>query len=224
MHRHYYEAYDERYRKVHQENLMWFGQTPSRIVQETITEQSIQLTDSILELGCGEGRDAIFLLKTGYNLLATDVSNAAIEFCKVRWAEYGENFAVLDCVNGVLDGRYDFIYAVAVVHMLVEQKDRNGFYRFIQSHMKEHGIALVCTMGDGETERCTDITKAFELQERIHEPSGKMLKIASTSYRSVSFETFEKELVENGFRIRRFGLTDVQPDYYKMMYAVVEKS
>lgn len=220
----YYEAYDDRYRQVHKENLMWFAQTPSQIVLETITELGINHTDKILELGCGEGRDAGYLMNHGYNLLATDVSQAAIEFCKARWSEYGNHFRVLDCVQGSLDGQYDFIYAVAVVHMLVEQDDRDGFYRFIYSHLKEHGAALICTMGDGELERCTDVTKAFDLQERVHEGSGKTLKIASTSYRAVSFETFKRELTGNGFRIRSLGVTDVQPDYFKMMYAIVEKS
>ena len=224
MGRYYYEAYDDRYRQVHKENLMWFAQTPSRIVLETIAEFGIHTADRILELGCGEGRDAAVLLRSGYNLLATDVSCAAIEFCKARWPEYRDNFLVLDCVQDNLDANYDFIYAVAVVHMLVDQEDRNGLYSFVRSHLKENGVALICTMGDGTLEQCTDITKAFDMQERVHEPSGKTLRIANTSYRAVSFDAFEKELTENGLKIRKIGLTDVQPDYFKMMYAVVERS
>ena len=224
MNRYYYEAYDDRYRQVHGENLMWFAKTPSQIVMETISELGIDHTDRILEVGCGEGRDAACLLKRGYNLLATDVSKVAIEFCRNRWPEYEDRFAVLDCVRGSLDEHFRFIYAVAVLHMLVEQEDRNRFYRFIRSHLEENGAALICTMGDGEMECCSDIRKAFELQERVHGTSGKTLKIAGTSYRAVSSDTFERELAENGFRIRRLGLTDICPDYYKIMYAIVEKS
>ena len=34
--RHYYEAYDDRYKQVHQRSLKWFSDSPSRIVEETL--------------------------------------------------------------------------------------------------------------------------------------------------------------------------------------------
>ena len=224
MERLYYEAYDDRYRQVHQENLAWFAETPSRIVSEVIERFGVRKNDDILELGCGEGRDAIFLLRQKYSLEATDVSKIVIAYCRKRWPEYADRFAVLDCVHGSLNKKYDFIYAVAVLHMFVKEEDRNGFYQFIRDHLKAGGTALICTMGDGELERSSDITKAFELQKRVHESSGKTLKIASTSYRAVSFDTFKKELTDNGLRISDYGLTEIEPDYWKMMYAAVQKS
>ena len=63
--RRYYEAYDERYKQVHQKSLQWFSSLPSKIVEETITEYGISKISKILEIGCGEGRDAIYLMKNG---------------------------------------------------------------------------------------------------------------------------------------------------------------
>ena len=76
-------------------------------------------------------------------------------------------------------------------------------------------------MGDGETEMQSDITKAFEIQERDHE-SGKMM-VAATSCRMVSFETFEKELKENGLEIAEKGITSAVPEFDSLMYAVVRR-
>ena len=59
----YYEAYDDRYRQVHREKLEWFTRTPSPIVEQTIREYQLGTNSRILELGCGEGRDAIHLLR-----------------------------------------------------------------------------------------------------------------------------------------------------------------
>lgn len=219
----YYEAYDDRYRQVHGEDLQWFSDEPSGIVSEVIAQFSFNRTATMLELGCGEGRDAGHLLKLGYDVLATDVSPEAVSFCRKRYPHYSNRFAVLDCVLGGLDKRFDFIYAVAVVHMLVSDDDRNGFYRFIYSHLKENGVALVCTMGDGTVERQSDITTAFELQERMHEASGRTLEIAGTSCRMVTFETFEEELKRNGFAVIQKGITAVEPDFPQMMYAVVKR-
>lgn len=221
--RKYYEAYDERYKQVHGENLRWASDCPSPIVEQTIKKWGVRQEQKSLELGCGEGRDAGFLLGRGYDLLATDISPEAIRCCKEDHSGHEAAFQVLDCVAGKLDQRFDFIYAVAVVHMLVEDADRDGFYSFIREHLTENGVALICTMGDGTMERSLDISTAFELQQRTHQQSGKTLHIAGTSCRMVSFEIFRQELARNGLRIEEEGLTAVEPDFPVMMYAVVKR-
>ena len=220
----YYEAYDDRYRQVHDKSLRWFAQSPSPIVYDTIREFGVRKSDKILEIGCGEGRDARFLLEKGYALLATDVSAAAVSFCQKEFPEYENRFQIMDCLNTDCSEQYDFIYAVAVVHMLVRDCDREGFYRFIREHLTKSGIALICSMGDGITQRQSDISTAFDLQERIHEMSGQSLKIASTSYRAVSFEAFEKEIAASGLKLLKKGFTVVEPDYGNMMYGIVKRA
>lgn len=224
MERKYYEAYDDRYRQVHGQNLQWFCENPSPIVEEIIREFHISARHKCLELGCGEGRDAIFLLNQGFDLLATDISTEAIAFCRKRWPQFAGRFQTLDCVAGKLDGIFDLVYAVAVVHMLVPDEDRNGFYTFVRDHLSSGGIALICTMGDGSLERRSDTRTAFDLQNRIHEGTGKAVEIAGTSCRIVGFESFENELARNGLAILKRGMTAVEPDFSQMMYAVVRRA
>ena len=220
--RKYYEAYDDRYRQVHSQKLQWFDDEPTGIVGEIISKYEITLHHKLLELGCGEGRDAFPLLNNGFNLLATDISTAAIQYCQKKQPEYADRFRILDCVAGTLEGKFDFIYAVAVVHMLVLDEDRDAFYTFIRNHLTTNGVALICTMGDGETERQTDFRTAFELQNRTHEKTGREVQIASTSCRMVNFSTFEKELKNNKLKIRETGITNASPDFPVLMYAVVQ--
>ena len=172
MERIYYEAYDDRYRQVHSQNLQWFYDDPTAVVAQTMEKFGITRQQKLLELGCGEGRAAYPLLKQGYHLLATDISPEANAYAKKKWPEFAENFRILDCVAGDIPEKFDFIYAVAVVHMLVEDGDRDGFYTFIREHLTPGGIGLICTMGDGKMERKSDIRTAFELQERTHEQTG----------------------------------------------------
>ena len=117
MERKYYEAYDDRYRQVHEKNLQWFYEEPTAVIREIMDKYKITCDYKLLELGCGEGRDAFPLLNTGSDLVATDISPAAIQYCRNKFPEYADRFQVLDCVAGILDGKFDFIYAVAVVHM-----------------------------------------------------------------------------------------------------------
>ncbi|MBR6807305.1 MAG: class I SAM-dependent methyltransferase [Clostridia bacterium] len=221
MERKYYEAYDERYKTAHENSVRWLGDAPSPIVNEIISRYGITKESSILELGCGEGRDAVALLEKGYNLTATDISQEAIRYCGDISPNHKDRFSVLDCVRGELDIKFDFIYAVAVIHMLVDDADREAFYRFIREHLTDNGLALICTMGDGETERKSDVSKAFELQER--EEQGKKLLVAGTSCRMVSKVNFEKELTSAGFKIVECGTTEIPVIFPVMMYAVVKK-
>ena len=218
----YYEAYDDRYKQIHAQDLQWSSEMPSKIVIETIQSVSLPTNSKILEIGCGEGRDAYLLLTQGFDVLATDVSCEAVRYCKKKFPNFSEHFQVVDCVTEKLGKKFDFIYAVAVVHMLVSDSDRNAFYGFIREHLSSNGLALICTMGDGSFERQTDIHTAFDIMERIHGETGKTVQIANTFCRIVSFATFEEEIVSNGLEIINQGITAVEPDFPQMMFAVVK--
>ena len=219
--RKYYAAYEERYKTAHAQGVSWSSDVSTPIVMEVIEKYNITRDRQLLEIGCGEGRDSKTVLEHGYQLMATDISKEAIAYCKKVMPQYERSFRVLDCLSAKLNMQFDFIFAIAVIHMLVLDQDRNGFYRFIYNHLETDGLALICTMGDGESESQSDISQAFTLQERNHE-SGKMM-VAGTSCRMVSFDTFEKELMENKLEIIEKGITSALPDFNGLMYAVVRK-
>lgn len=218
----YYAAYNERYKTAHSYGVSWASEKNSPIVLEVLERYHISRDDALLEIGCGEGRDSRAVLESGYRLTAADISPEAIRYCKEKMPQYAEHFHILDCLSDELTQRFSFIYAVAVVHMLVRDVDRKGFYAFIRDHLEPEGIALICTMGDGTYEMQSDISQAFTLQERRHE-SGPML-VAGTSCRMVSFETFQRELWENGLTILEKGITAALPDFDSLMYAVVKRN
>ena len=132
--RKYYEAYDDRYKQAHEAGLDWFTLDVSRIVQDVLGRFGVEKSSRILELGCGEGRDAMHLLEKGYDLTATDISPEAIRHCREKIPESAERFRVLDAVAGVPQEQYDMVYAIAVLHMLVEDKDRAAFLRFVGNY------------------------------------------------------------------------------------------
>lgn len=218
----YYEAYDLRYRQVHEKGLAWFGGQPTPIVGEVLAKYGVQPDASMLEIGCGEGSDAAFLLQRGCNLTATDVSPAAITYCQTKYPQWAEHFSVLDCLKDDTSARYDFIYAVAVLHMLVPDEDRQRLLTFLCDHLTEQGVGLIIVMGDGEMRRATDISAAFELQERTHQSSGQTLMLASTSCRIVTREELRGEIRQAGLEMAEMGDTSWD-DMPFAMYAVVKK-
>lgn len=218
--RKYYEAYEDRYKTAHEKGVSWEQMKNTPIVMDIINRYHLHPEQSLLEIGCGEGRDSSTVLENGFHLMATDISPEAIDYCKKKMPDFESKFTVLDCLSSDLNEKFDFIYSIAVVHMFVLDEDRNGFYQFIHSHLKSDGIALICSMGDGNYEMQSDISNAFEIQEREHE-SGKMM-VAGTSCRMVSFSTFENELLRNGLKIIEKGITSAMPNFNSLMYAVVQ--
>lgn len=219
----YYTAYDKRYKQVHDMNLQWASNEPSPIVQDVILRYGIKNTQSILEIGCGEGRDAFWLLENHYNVLGSDISKEAIEYCKKKNPEFADSFIELDVCRDHISKSFDFIYSIAVIHMLVQQEDRNKLLSFIRDHITNEGYGLILTMGDGEIEISSDVTKAFDNVQRTHQETRKEISIAATSCRMVNFRTFDKEISENGLYIVEKGITSSVPGFPQMMYAVVKK-
>ena len=93
----YYEAYDKRYDKMHSLGLEWEKKDPSPIVKNIIQKYNIKKEQAILEIGCGEGRDARVLLEDGYNILASDVSQEVINYCTNKYNS--DRFIKLDVVT-----------------------------------------------------------------------------------------------------------------------------
>lgn len=221
--RRYYEAYDERYKQIHSMNLQWEADVHSPIMDEILAKLELNQQSKILELDCGEGRDAMYMMQQGYDLLASDISPEAISFCKKKVPEYADKFMVLNACEDSWDKTYDLIYSIAVLHMLVLEEDRNKFLAFVREHLNEEGYGLLLSMGDGEMEHASDITSAFDKQERVHVETGTKVCIASTSCKIVSFTTLERELEGNGLSIVEKGITSIKPGFPVIMYVLVKK-
>lgn len=217
--RKYYEAYEERYKAVHQLGLEWNEKEPTPIVKSVIDKYHISKQARILEIGCGEGRDAIDLYKNGFNIYGSDISKEAIDYC-ISKSGYNKFFQ-LDAVNGSMKEKFDYIYTIAVIHMLVLDEDREKFLKFIKDHKSNDGYALICSMGDGSDEYETDINRAFDTVDRIHESSERHVNVAATSCRKVNWKTFENEMIKTKFNILEKGVVYDVPGFDSMMYIVV---
>lgn len=137
--------------------------------------------------------------------------------------DFEKSFGILDCLSQKINEKFDFIYAVSVLHMLVLDEDRTRFYSFLDNQLNDDGVALICTIGNENEEWQTNIDEAFNLQKRTHEATGEELMIATTSCRVVSFQTLNKEFANHNFEVVESGLTSIQPDFPTIMYAVVKK-
>ncbi len=217
----YYEAYDKRYKQVHDKGLAWSTNSNTEIVEEIIKKYHLD-KENMLEIGCGEGRDARYLLNKNYNVLATDISQEAINYCIKNDISHKNNYKVLDVLSDNSKNKYGFIYSVACLHMLVLDEDRNKYYKYIYNHLEDNGYALILTMGDGTKESVSDINKAFDNITRTHQKTSQEIEVATTSCRIVNFDTLFKE-VNNKFQIIEYGITKIEEHFDKIMYILIKK-
>lgn len=219
----YYHAYEGRYQQIHSEGKQWASDAPSSIVLQTIEKYHLPKEAQLLEIGCGEGRDAAVLLHQGWQLLATDISEEAVRYCREKFSEYADHFAVLDCLEDGMERQFDLIYAVSVLHMLVTDQDRRKFYHFIGEHLKQQGIALICTMGDGTEEHCTGLSTENIVEQRQTGRPDDVAQVPRLPCKVVSFAGLRKEIDIAGLQLLEMGRTAALPDFPQMIYAVVKK-
>ena len=219
----YYKAYDERYKMFHSaKGEAWAGDLPSTELKEILLKHGATKKSSILEIGCGEGQNAIYLLDQGFNVKASDVSAEAVNWCKNANKKYENNFFVLDILNNNLTEKFDFILCVSTLHMLVLDEHRKAFFDFIKSHLTDNGIAIITTMGDGIEERNnTDITKSFDLIKR-NNGSGEML-LPQTSCRMVNWDTLLKEIANSNLKTIDNYVSTTISGFISSMIAIIKK-
>ena len=220
----YYKAYDKRYKQTYENNSLWEIPERTKEVIDTLKKYKITKNSNILELGCGEGRDAIYLLDNGYNVLGVDYSFAVIDKCnELTNYKYVNNFKQLDLIENSLNEKFDFIYSVAVIHMFVLDEHRNKFYNFIYDHLKDNGIALIISMGDGTLEINSDLEKAFDDTKRVNINTNKEIMVASTSCRVKKIDEMKKEIQLNNLKILEEKIIDDVPSFNKCMLFIVKK-
>jgi SAM-dependent methyltransferase len=79
------------------------------------------IAGEVLDIGCGQGDNSIFLASRGYSVTGLDGSPAAIEKARCRAAEAGvaATFGVADATNLTgYDGRFDTVIDSALYHCL----------------------------------------------------------------------------------------------------------
>ena len=132
--------YDGRYAT---EEYYW-GLKPNRMCYEIMNLLPPIKPYSVLDVGCGEGKDAVFLAKCGYIVTAFDISETGIEKSK-RLAEHNRvnvNFFKADIVDFRFDMNYDIIFSSGVLHF-VRQEYREEICKNFKDHTASGGFDVL---------------------------------------------------------------------------------
>ena len=130
-------AYEKRYEKAE----YYWGVRPNSMCYEVLKLMPPERPLRLLDIGCGEGKDAVFFAKNGYTVSAFDIASNGIEKAK-RLADKHcaeVNFFRADLLDFRLETQFDILFCSGVLHYIPPQK-RGGIFENFKEYTAEGGI------------------------------------------------------------------------------------
>ena len=119
----------------------YWGVQPSEMCFEVMKLVPPTKTVRVLDIGCGEGKDAVFFAKNGYKVSAFDITGSGVDKAK-RLAEkhrVSVNFFKADVKDFRLESEFDVLFCSGVLHYIPNELRREIFENY-QKHTAEGGI------------------------------------------------------------------------------------
>ncbi|MNI43359.1 Tellurite methyltransferase [compost metagenome] len=129
--------YEEEYKT---EEYYW-GTEPNKACYQVLQLMPPSRRLKLLDIGCGEGKDAVFFARNGYEVSAFDISDAGIEKTKRLADQIGVHVQVFkaDILDYRLDAYYDIVFSSGVLHY-IKPEFRNEIFGNYKQHTNEHGM------------------------------------------------------------------------------------
>ncbi|MBP0726395.1 class I SAM-dependent methyltransferase [Bacillus sp. RG28] len=150
----------------------------------------------VLEIGCGPGRNAIYMSKKGCNIDALDISENAIEWAKDR-AEVEKVKINFHC-KSLFDfsyepNSYDFIYDCGMLHHLAPHR-RLTYLEIVKNALKPNGhFGLVCFNTNGALDTTDwEVYKSGSLKRGIGYSEERLKDIFKDDFNFINFREMKK--------------------------------
>lgn len=159
-------------------------------------EHELIVPGRVLELGCGPGRNAIYMAQKGYKVDAIDISENAIEWAKERANEVGLdiNFLQTSLFDfNVEPNSYDFIYDCGLLHHLAPHR-RLSYLEIIKKALKQDGhFGLVCFNTEGALDTSDwEIYRAGSLKRGIGYTEDRLKELFINDFKIINFRKMKR--------------------------------
>lgn len=147
--------------------------TPSLFAQDFRTESALCVEDaSVLEIGCGNGRDSIFFARAGIKVTAIDVAPSAIKLAKenAKEAEVSIDFRVANAEELPFeDGEFGAVFSLSVLHATELKKSMAEVSRVLKENMPAFVYIYGDTQfADGKREEVITVDGYVKLVESLN--------------------------------------------------------
>ena len=143
------------YEKRYQSDGYYWGLEPNQLCYDIMRLKPPTKPLKVLDVGCGEGKDAVFLARNGYIVEAMDATDHGIEKGR-RLADncgVAVDFFKADIRDFRLKSNYDIIFCSGVMHF-ISPEFRNDIFQNLKEHTNENGINVMCFLQALFAESC----------------------------------------------------------------------
>lgn len=115
---------------------------------EAFFETHVPSGASVLDLGCGQGRDALFIARLGHRVLGVDLSPTGVGqmLSEARREGLAVEGVVCDLVVYEPPDAYEVVVLDRVLHMLANDDDRRAVLARACRHTRAGGFLLIADM------------------------------------------------------------------------------
>ncbi|ACL19027.1 transcriptional regulator, XRE family [Desulfitobacterium hafniense DCB-2] len=130
-------SYDKQitiYEEEYKTQEYYWGIVPSKMCLRVLELIPPTTRLKLLDIGCGEGKDAVFFARNGYDVTAFDISDAGIEKTKRLADNAGIQVKVFkaDILDYRLDTNFDILFSSGVLHYVKPQLRKEIFSNYKQ--------------------------------------------------------------------------------------------
>lgn len=143
----------------------------------------------LLEIGCGEGRDAVFFARNGYDVTAYDIASEGIRKTELLAAKYNVPVTTFcaDMLTFTPTEQYDVVYASRALHY-VPPSHREDFFQRYKEHTNPGGLHAFMVIVDKPS-----VKKSPDKEDNIFlMKSGEIF----TYYHDWDFLLFEETVID----------------------------
>ena len=132
------------YEKWYEGDEYYWGLEPGDFLDELIRLCPPSEDKKVLDIGCGEGKDAVYMAEKGYDVTAFDLTENGIKKT-IALAEKRNvkiNAYVDDINTFSTDEKFDIIYSTGTVQYLFDENIK-GFFEKLENITKPNGIVFI---------------------------------------------------------------------------------
>ena len=116
---------------------LYWGTEPSSLTKKLadyLNTQEHHLS-TLIDLGCGEGRNALFMAKTGFSVTGLDAAQAGLDTMMKIAAQSGTEITPIhgDVITYRLEQTYDIVFSTGTLHYLPQEIRTERFDHFKQN-------------------------------------------------------------------------------------------
>jgi trans-aconitate methyltransferase len=168
---------------------------------ELISKLNLQGNESLLDIGCGDGKITAFIAQTlpEGRVVGIDRSESMIKHAEDQFSLHNLSFHIMDATEISLKEKFNIAFSNAVLHWV---HDHKSVLSTLKNHLTSNGKILFQMGGYGNAEDMQTVINEFTISDQWQEYFTGFV----VPYRFCKIEDYEQWLGETGYEAKRIEL------------------